>query len=58
MIRLLINGAKGRMGKTLVACAAADPELIVSAEIDEGDDFQAALECGATAPVSPGVIGE
>ena len=43
MIRLLINGAKGRMGKTLVACAAADPELTVSAEIDEGDDFHAAL---------------
>jgi len=45
MIRLLINGAKGRMGKTLVACAAADPELIVSAEVDEGDDFKAALAC-------------
>ena len=43
MIRLLINGAKGRMGKTLVACAAEDPELAVSAEIDEGDDFHAAL---------------
>lgn len=43
MIRLLINGAKGRMGKTLVACAAGDPELTVSAEIDEGDDFPAAL---------------
>ena len=43
MIRLLINGAKGRMGKTLVACAAEDPELAVSAEVDEGDDFQAAL---------------
>jgi len=43
MIRLLINGAKGRMGKTLVACAAEDPELAVSAEIDQGDDFQTAL---------------
>ena len=43
MIRLLINGAKGRMGKALVACAAEDPELAVSAEIDQGDDFPAAL---------------
>lgn len=43
MIRLLINGAKGRMGKSLIACAAGDPELSVSAEIDEGDDFPAAL---------------
>ncbi|MFA7343979.1 MAG: 4-hydroxy-tetrahydrodipicolinate reductase [Terrimicrobiaceae bacterium] len=48
MIRLLINGAKGRMGKTLVACAAEDPELAVSAEIDAGDDFPAALaDCDA-----------
>ena len=43
MIRLLINGSKGRMGKSLVACAAEDPELTVSAEVDEGDDFSAAL---------------
>lgn len=44
MIRLLINGAKGRMGNALIACAAEDPELAVSAEIDEGDDFSAAVE--------------
>ena len=43
MIRLLINGARGRMGKALVACAAEDPGLSVSAEIDEGDNFPAAL---------------
>lgn len=43
MIRLLINGAKGRMGQTLVYCAAEDPELTVSAEIDAGDDFSSAL---------------
>jgi len=43
MIRLLINGSKGRMGRALVACAAEDPELAISAEVDEGDDFSAAL---------------
>ncbi|MEI6073696.1 MAG: 4-hydroxy-tetrahydrodipicolinate reductase [Verrucomicrobiae bacterium] len=43
MIRLLINGSKGRMGRALVACAAEDPELAVSAEVDEGDDFLSAL---------------
>lgn len=43
MIKLLINGSKGRMGRALVACAAEDPELSVSAEIDVGDDFFAAL---------------
>ena len=43
MIRLLINGSKGRMGKSLVDCAAEDSELTVSGEVDEGDDFSAAL---------------
>lgn len=43
MTRLLINGARGRMGRALVACAAEDPELVVAAEVDEGDDFSAAL---------------
>ena len=43
MIRLLINGSKGHMGKSLVACAAEDSELEVSAEVDEGDDFSDAL---------------
>ncbi|MCX6972051.1 MAG: 4-hydroxy-tetrahydrodipicolinate reductase [Verrucomicrobia bacterium] len=43
MIRLLINGAKGRMGQSLISCAAEDPELTVSAQIDEGDDFSSAL---------------
>lgn len=42
-LRLLINGAKGRMGQALISCAAADPELTVSAGIDAGDDFAAAL---------------
>ncbi|HEU4679073.1 MAG TPA: 4-hydroxy-tetrahydrodipicolinate reductase [Terrimicrobiaceae bacterium] len=42
-LRLLINGAKGRMGQTLISCAAADPELEVAAQIDLGDDFEAAL---------------
>lgn len=44
MIRLLINGSKGRMGKALVACASEDPDLAVSAEIDAGDNFKASLD--------------
>jgi 4-hydroxy-tetrahydrodipicolinate reductase len=43
VIRLLINGSAGRMGRALVACAAEDPDLEVSAEIDAGDDFSGAL---------------
>jgi 4-hydroxy-tetrahydrodipicolinate reductase len=47
-LKLLINGAKGRMGQTIASCAAADPELQVAARIDVGDDLQAALpECQA-----------
>ncbi len=42
-VRLLINGARGRMGQALITCAAADPTLDVSAEVDEGDDFSDAL---------------
>ncbi len=42
-LRLLINGAKGRMGQALISCATADPALAVSAGIDAGGDFAAAL---------------
>ncbi len=42
-LRLLINGAKGRMGQALISCATADPALLVSAAIDAGDDFAGAL---------------
>ena len=43
MIRLLINGSAGRMGRALIACAAEDPELEISAAVDVGDDFSASL---------------
>ncbi len=42
-LTLLINGARGRMGQTVVACASADPEFEVMAQVDIGDDLQAAL---------------
>jgi 4-hydroxy-tetrahydrodipicolinate reductase len=42
-LELIINGAKGRMGQTLIACAAGDPALHVFAAIDAGDDFAAAV---------------
>jgi len=60
-LRVLINGARGRMGQALIACAARDPELTVSAEVDEADAFAPAL-AGADAiidfthaPVTVGV---
>ncbi len=43
MIRFLINGAKGRMGQAILAALKGDPEAEVTATIDQGDDFLAAL---------------
>jgi len=40
--RVIINGAKGRMGQALLA-AAADMQLPVAAALDAGDDLAAAL---------------
>lgn len=45
MPRLIINGAKGRMGHALLA-AAADLKLPVAAALDAGDDLAAALALG------------
>jgi 4-hydroxy-tetrahydrodipicolinate reductase len=60
-LRLLINGANGRMGQALIACAGQDSELEISAKVDDGDDFGHALSlCDAVidfthAPVTPQV---
>jgi 4-hydroxy-tetrahydrodipicolinate reductase len=43
MLRLHINGSKGRMGLALIACAKEFLDTTVSAETDAGDDFSAAL---------------
>jgi len=42
-LRLLINGAKGRMGQMVMACVKADPAFAISAQIDVGDDFAGAI---------------
>src|SRR5688500_12495372 len=42
-LKLTINGAKGRMGQTLIECAKEDSELEVSSAIDAGDDFAGAV---------------
>ncbi len=47
-LRLCIHGSMGRMGQALVRCASEDPALLVTAEVDAGDDFAAALaKCDA-----------
>jgi 4-hydroxy-tetrahydrodipicolinate reductase len=48
MLKLLINGARGRMGQMLIACANDIPDLQVAAAIDVGDDFANAVpKCDA-----------
>ena len=42
-LELIINGANGRMGQTLIACASGDPELHIFAAIDAGDDLASAV---------------
>jgi 4-hydroxy-tetrahydrodipicolinate reductase len=42
-LKVQINGARGRMGQALIACATELPELVVSAQTDAGDDFAAGL---------------
>lgn len=60
-LRLVINGARGRMGRALIDCAAADPELSVVAAVDADDPFLPALANADAvidfthAPVTPGV---
>jgi 4-hydroxy-tetrahydrodipicolinate reductase len=44
MVKVIITGAKGRMGKMLIDCAAKIPELQVAGEIDAGDDLHSVIE--------------
>jgi len=46
MLRVIITGAKGRMGRALIGCAAHTPELEIAGEIDQGDDLRAVIEKG------------
>src|SRR6266404_2193719 len=46
MTRLIITGSKGRMGRTLVACAAHHVDLQVAGQIDQGDEISSVIEKG------------
>ena len=45
-IKIIICGAKGRMGRTLIACAQEDPELQLVGEVDQGDDLSKVIARG------------
>ena len=46
MTNIIITGARGRMGRTLVGCASTNPELVLAGEIDEGDDLAGVIKLG------------
>ena len=45
-VNVIICGAKGRMGRALVAAASGDPELRLAGEIDQGDDLTKLIGAG------------
>ena len=46
MTKLIITGSKGRMGRTLIACAAHFNDLQVVGQIDQGDEISSVIEKG------------
>ncbi len=44
MTRIVITGAKGRMGQALIQCARSFPDLEITGKVDVGDDFTAAVD--------------
>ena len=46
MVRIIITGSKGRMGQALVSCAARNPELKITGQIDAGDDLRTVIGQG------------
>ena len=52
-LRLAINGAAGRMGRRLVALAAADPQLAVAAAIESPGHAKLGQDAGTLAGIAP-----
>lgn len=46
-LRIVMNGSRGRMGQTIIACAEADPDFAVAGAVDVGDDLK---------PLIPGCV--
>ena len=44
MTKVIINGAKGRMGETLLRCGEANPDIEIVAGVDIGDDLAGVIE--------------
>ena len=50
-IKVVVCGARGKMGRTVAAAVAAQPDMSVAAEVDLDDDLAAALGSGAAVMV-------
>src|SRR5438270_4831081 len=46
MLRIIITGAKGRMGQAIASCAVRNKHFEIAGQIDQGDDFKAVLPKG------------
>jgi 4-hydroxy-tetrahydrodipicolinate reductase len=46
MTKIIITGSKGRMGRTLIACAGQHPDLQVVGQIDQGDELRSVIGLG------------
>ncbi|MGH7970652.1 MAG: 4-hydroxy-tetrahydrodipicolinate reductase [Limisphaerales bacterium] len=46
MIKVIITGAKGRMGRALIGCMPQHPLLRVVGQVDQGDDLKAVIGQG------------
>ena len=46
MLKIIITGSKGRMGRALLDCAGRNPSLQVIGQIDQGDDLRAVIDQG------------
>jgi 4-hydroxy-tetrahydrodipicolinate reductase len=44
MTRIVITGAKGRMGQSLISCAPRFPDLQVTGKIDVGDSLESVID--------------
>src|ERR1041385_4699134 len=44
MTRVVITGAKGRMGQALIQCAARFPDLQITGKVDLGDDIKTVID--------------
>lgn len=53
MVKIIVNGAAGRMGRAIIALAGEDPDFKIVGAIEAGGHPDLGKDAGATAGVSP-----